>query len=242
MRVEGDSRMNYGRGHSFNSDGEGEDASGLHPLMDVLLQNAAGPVGVFDDGLRLLHGNQTMQNWAERMGCDGEVTLDGLYHPAVAGERMPLVQDSLKVHKPLRLHGMLDGTMTFCSYHPVLLNGMGVVLICQSWPTVATLRPGDGAVNGSFRRTGIDHMGSLSSLSLRELEVFQLIGRGFTTNAVAEALHRSSKTVQNHRIAIGHKLDLGSRVDLSTAAVRSGITDLSSAELHLLWKQSRAAV
>ena len=234
--------MENGRGSNDGMHGGGGGASGFHPLLDVLLHDSAGPVGVFDDGLSLLHGNGNMHSWAERMGCNGQVRLDGLYHPAVADERMALVKSSLSQHRPLRLHGMLDGTMTFCAYRPVQLDGLGVVMICQSWPTLPTLRPGDGKPNGSYQRARVDHMGKLSSLSLRELEVFQLIGKGNSTNGIADLLHRSSKTVQNHRIAIGHKLDLGTRVDLANVAFRSGVTELDSKDLHLLWKQGRAAV
>ena len=47
-----------------------------------------------------------------------------------------------------------------------------------------------------------------AELSLRELEVFQLIGQGLTMKQMAAKLHLSIKTVETHRDHIRQKLDL----------------------------------
>lgn len=50
-------------------------------------------------------------------------------------------------------------------------------------------------------------MGSpVDSLSDRELEVLQLLGRGFGTREVANELHLSIKTIETHRAHIKEKL------------------------------------
>ncbi|MCA9396875.1 MAG: response regulator transcription factor, partial [Candidatus Omnitrophica bacterium] len=49
---------------------------------------------------------------------------------------------------------------------------------------------------------------SVESLSDRELEVFQLIGQGETTNNIAKKLHLSVKTVETYRANIKNKLNL----------------------------------
>ena len=51
-------------------------------------------------------------------------------------------------------------------------------------------------------------------LSDRELEIFQMIGRGFSSRQIAGKLHISIKTVENHRAHIKEKLNLSSAIEL----------------------------
>lgn len=69
------------------------------------------------------------------------------------------------------------------------------------------------------RRTG-DAGGSVESLSDREFEVFQLIGRGRSTKEIAGQLHLSVKTVEVHRVNIKAKLQLATSSELVHYAVR----------------------
>ncbi len=59
----------------------------------------------------------------------------------------------------------------------------------------------------------------VAALSDRELEVFQLIGRGFTTRSIAEELQLSVKTVEAHKANIKAKLALRSAPELQRLAV-----------------------
>jgi DNA-binding NarL/FixJ family response regulator len=63
--------------------------------------------------------------------------------------------------------------------------------------------------------------GSLvEQLSDRELEVFQLLGRGYETRRVAEMMNVSMKTVQAHCAHIKEKLKLTNAAELLREAVR----------------------
>ena len=57
-------------------------------------------------------------------------------------------------------------------------------------------------------------------LSDRELEVFQLLGQGYETRQVAEAIHVSMKTVQAYCARIKEKLNLSNATELLREAVR----------------------
>jgi DNA-binding NarL/FixJ family response regulator len=57
-------------------------------------------------------------------------------------------------------------------------------------------------------------------LSDREFEVFQLIGQGIGTRAIADQLHLSVKTVEVHRANIKEKLVLKTATELVRYAVR----------------------
>lgn len=57
-------------------------------------------------------------------------------------------------------------------------------------------------------------------LSDRELEVFELIGRGLGTSQIADKLHRSIKTIEAHRANIKRKLQLRTSPELLRMALQ----------------------
>ncbi len=61
---------------------------------------------------------------------------------------------------------------------------------------------------------------SIDRLSDRELEVFELIGRGLPTREVAEKLHLSVKTIESHRANIKRKLNLSNATELLQRAIQ----------------------
>ena len=61
---------------------------------------------------------------------------------------------------------------------------------------------------------------SVESLTDREFEVFQLIGRGIGTKEIAKKLKISVKTVEVHRVNIKQKLNIGTAPELIRHAVR----------------------
>ena len=63
----------------------------------------------------------------------------------------------------------------------------------------------------------VDGVGQLSD---RELEVFQLLGRGFSTRQISEHLHIGFKTVQGYTGRIKEKLGLGNINELMREAIR----------------------
>lgn len=60
----------------------------------------------------------------------------------------------------------------------------------------------------------------IQSLSAREFEVFQLLGKGFDSREIAETLGVTAKTVSNYAIIIKEKLALGSTSELVNIATQ----------------------
>ncbi len=60
----------------------------------------------------------------------------------------------------------------------------------------------------------------ISSLSNRELQVFELIGRGLSASQMADQLSLSVKTIETHQAHIKKKLGLGSAHELNQRAIR----------------------
>src|SRR5215471_18038251 len=61
---------------------------------------------------------------------------------------------------------------------------------------------------------------SIESLSDRELEAFQLIGEGMTTESIAERMHVSPKTVETFRTRIKEKLGISNLPELIQRAAQ----------------------
>lgn len=73
------------------------------------------------------------------------------------------------------------------------------------------------AIGGSEEATSDDPAVCLSD---RELQVFQLIGQGTSTSAIAKQLHLSVHTIDSHRENIRHKLRLVNGAELMQRAVQ----------------------
>lgn len=68
--------------------------------------------------------------------------------------------------------------------------------------------------------------GRARTLTPRELEVLQLLAEGASTGQVAERLFLSPSTVRNHVQNVLTKLDVHSKLEAVTTAVREGIVDI----------------
>ena len=68
--------------------------------------------------------------------------------------------------------------------------------------------------------------GKLGRLSARELEIFTHLAEGYSAAEIAVTLSRSSKTINNHRTRILHKLGLKNATELVRLAVRGGLVSV----------------
>lgn len=66
-----------------------------------------------------------------------------------------------------------------------------------------------------------------AGLSARELEVLELIAKGFSNKEVARLLQISQYTVRNHLTNVAMKLDVRDRTEAIVVAIQSGIITLS---------------
>lgn len=82
-------------------------------------------------------------------------------------------------------------------------------------------------VENNGRRPKRDHMASkLETLTPREMQVLRMIGRGLGRKEIADELHRSARTIDNHRASIMRKLNISDRVELVRYAIREGLVEV----------------
>ena len=93
-------------------------------------------------------------------------------------------------------------------------------------------RPVAQHVRDLMRRNGVNHItrgprrttrANSAGLTLRQMEVLQLIERGFSNKRIADHLAISPKTVDHHVSAVLGKLDAISRGEATAAARDSGL-------------------
>jgi len=68
--------------------------------------------------------------------------------------------------------------------------------------------------------SGPSQLAGIAGLTDRELEVFELIGRGQTTREIGIRLNLGASTVETYRARIKQKLNLENATQLSHEAVR----------------------
>lgn len=64
-----------------------------------------------------------------------------------------------------------------------------------------------------------------STLTPREIEVLRYIARGLPKREIAEIMHLSVKTIDNHSTSLMAKLDIHDRVELARFAIREGLVE-----------------
>ena len=83
-------------------------------------------------------------------------------------------------------------------------------------------------VSGNFTESMLERIAAGNSgekspiqyLSNRELQAFELMGHGMTTDAIASKMHVSPKTVETYRIRIKHKLGIKKAAELIQRAAQ----------------------
>jgi len=71
----------------------------------------------------------------------------------------------------------------------------------------------------------LNKRGSLESLTPREMDVLRLLAKGHTNRQIADALNVSVRTVEGHRANLMSKLELHSRVELTSFAEEHNLLD-----------------
>lgn len=85
---------------------------------------------------------------------------------------------------------------------------------------------GEDAESRLRRREEADAIARISRLTEREREVLRLLAQGSSLKDVAEKLHRSYKTADNHKMNLMRKLEVHDRVALARLAIRAGVVEV----------------
>ncbi len=208
-------------------------ASDHGAMWEALAWDMDRPVIVVNESGRIVFANGAA---AQHVGLPSGLALNGkhmeeLVPPEYARERLSVVREVAATGQTIALEGMTRGRWRRSVFRPVGSNGDNQR--CVMAVLVPVPRNSNGAVASEtgyeVRRAKIDDFGPLATLSEREMEVLRLIAEGKTTAEIAKALHRSVKTVEWHRVALGTKLGVQNRVELARIAIRAGLVNVDDA-------------
>jgi DNA-binding CsgD family transcriptional regulator len=140
-------------------------------------------------------------------------------------QRIKILESVKALGKPMAIRAMFGGIQTLVVVHPIPPHADGPMRFLMMLRPV----PGDGSADEvtaglPLIKTNAIDLGPLNVLSPRELEVLALVGQNLSSKAIAEILHRSEKTIENHRYSISKKLDGAGATKLAALARRAGLT------------------
>ena len=140
-------------------------------------------------------------------------------------ERLTLLAEVKKTGKPITLRTIWHGKQIFSQVRMIAdLEGgekSRFLIVTRREPTGAG--PSVAPAGQEIRMSEVARFGQLQDLTDRELEILALIGQGLTSKEIAKLLHRSEKTIENHRYSVSKKLEGASAVELSSIATQAGL-------------------
>lgn len=144
-----------------------------------------------------------------------------MYPAEWVAERMGYVKRVVEERQPLAIRQVWRGHQILAVLRPVISpEGEVTHILCVSRPTE---NQDLTAQFGEVAESEFIELGDLNVLTPRELVVLALLGQGLTLKEIAERLHRSFKTIDNHRASIGRKLRKTDRLALAQLAAQAGL-------------------
>ena len=152
--------------------------------------------------------------------------LHQILRPEFVVERIAFIQESLDTGRTLVYESLLRGVRQRVAIRPI--GGPGGDLVAMIARRLrGTERIKDHVPPGAILRVPkVQDPGLLGVLSARELDVLKLVGDGLNSGEIARRLHRSVRTIEGHRKAIGEKLGFSRATDLVRVAIRAGLCEL----------------
>jgi len=207
---------------------ESKKTSGSHEVNAVLgavLDNITEGVLLIDVMSRqLVAGNKVC---CQMLGCEQEsianLRVEDVDPTKAADhfmERMGTLASGKSSHAqsvPVKNH---EGTVLFkeVTFVPLTLAGRKYILsvLREASPEIEQPHP-PGDAEPSLKS---------SHLTAAEINVLKLIANGMSNKEIAQSLHRSKRTIENHRAHLMKKLDADNSIELIRRAVKMGLIDL----------------
>lgn len=199
-------------------------ASGEVPLAwKALVEDSSCLVMVMDSDGAIYYANEVasgLLNKASVLTVTGRRLREFTTVP-VAEERIAFIREAIASVQAITVDGMIGGYWRRITYRP-MPHEVG------QRPRVLAVGRLASSYHDKSRPAGVlrakhDDTGILSVLSKREIEILCYIGEGLSAGDIAKILHRSVKTIEWHRVALGNKLGIANRVELARIAIRAGL-------------------
>ncbi len=196
-------------------------ASGEVPLAwQALIDDTSCLVMVMDSDGAIYFANGVAAGLLNKANVTGRRLRDFTTIP-VAEERVAFIREAIASAKAITVDGMIAGYWRRITYRPIPNEGGGRPMVLAVGRMASSFH--DKARPAGVVRAKHDDTGVLNVLSKREIEILCYIGEGLSAADIAKLLHRSVKTIEWHRVALGNKLGIANRVELARIAIRAGL-------------------
>lgn len=193
------------------------------PTWDALTQDTGASILVVDDNGIILYANaRALQEFKLTASEVLGKPYHGFFAPEFGAERLGFIRRAIETGTAIVLDHTFAGCRRRSCLRPLPADAQGrskVLLTCRPAVEDDPAQVSDA----EMIRAKHNDMGSLATLTPRELEILFLIGKGLATAEIARQLHRSEKTVEWHRVSLGNKLGVSNRVELARIAIQSGL-------------------
>lgn len=206
-------------------------------LFASLADDSGLAVAVVAENGKILYANDAIAHVLDPDHTPGRTitgrTIHDFRSAASADERVRVLKAALDSGDPVVFDATARGVRFRYVVRPIdqRIDGLRAVLITGrpvSTPRrvgdlldqIDPVKPNHGV---QFVEAKNNDLGALENLTRRELEVLSYIGQGLSTQAIANKLGRSVKTIEGHRVSLGVKLGVTNRVELARIAIRAGL-------------------
>lgn len=159
-----------------------------------------------------------------------------------ADERVRAFNEVREHGQPVRLVEFIHGRLCVSTYRRLEADAGNDAVLAALLPVEGRAHYEKVMTDPKHRRAEFNTGGPLSGLGIRQIEVLRLIGMGLNGQEIAQALHRSPRTIEFHRKAIRDRLGDMSLIDLAHLACRSGIVYMPQADLERWWSSDSRPV
>lgn len=206
------------------------DAGGFHSDSSLARLIEKSPfIGVFDidDAGAITSANQAGTEMLLR--ADAEAVVRASFDALAGVELADAIRGLLVAGEPRILRTIVQGwqlTITACTH----TEDSGFTVLVQRRAGIIPQ-----VIQGfEVEFLPFGSLGPLDQLSSREVEVAAWIGMGLSVRSIGQRLHRSVKTIENHRVAIGKKLGVSDRLDIALLAFQAGLRPADAALRRIL--------
>lgn len=179
-------------------------------------------------GVAIVSGDGRLITYSENMpavfGADASrdyqgMQLDEVFLSEFADERNEFILQAIRSETPIHIEHLLQASRIVSTIMPLDRNAE---------PPYAAIfsRRGKLDDHAPVRKVHTQYvdLGHLAALSKRELEVLVLLGHGHSVPQAAKILHRSPRTIEQHKSSIGRKLGSSSLATLAKTVGQIGLT------------------
>ncbi|WP_197167699.1 LuxR family transcriptional regulator [Neorhodopirellula pilleata] len=213
-------------------------------LISLIEQDARiGVVIATRDGTILSHNATSLEFFG--VGSQHEMigkNMREVFVHEFAEERMRWIEKTINENRPMKIVHVMRGRQIASTLMPLNCPDENDCQECRESRTVVTTNPRlcqdrcvavltryatsdekEKSTETEVLESGLVDLGPLERLSARELEVFVLLGHGHTIPETAKLLHRSPRTIEQHKASIGRKLGMSTIAQIAKTVGELGL-------------------